>query len=59
MIVLDIEDVFNVQIRIDDEIEDIASVASRLEAKLLQPRPRTSVPRTKRTWMSTGAERRR
>jgi acyl carrier protein len=65
MIFLDIEDVFGVQISYDDQIEDfatvrglIACVASRLEVKVLYPRPRTSVPRTKRNWISTGAGRR-
>lgn len=64
MIVLDVEDVFDVHIRYDDEIENFVTVrglvdcvASRLEAKVLQPRSRTSIPRSKRTWLSTGAER--
>jgi len=66
MIFLDVEDAFDVQIGYDNEIEDfatvrglVAHVASRLEAKALQRRPRSSVPRAKGTWISTGAERRR
>lgn len=65
MICLDIEDIFDVQIRHDEEIEVCATVgsliscvASHLEAKTLQPLLRTN-SRPKRTWMSTGAERRR
>ena len=63
MIFLDVEDDFDVQIEYNDGIEDfstvrtlIALVESRLEAKA---RPRTPIQRPKRTWMSTGAERRR
>ncbi len=63
MIFLDAEETFDVTIRCGDEIDDpvtvgglIACVAARLEAKASQlPR----APRPKRTWMSTGAERRR
>jgi acyl carrier protein len=62
MIFLDVEDVFGVQIDSNDQIEDLATigclvscVASALEAKTLQPALRTSVPRKRGTWMSTGA----
>ena len=64
MIVLDIEDAFDVQIRYDEEIEGfttvgdlVACVTVHLEAKAAGPR--RSTPRSKRPWMSTGAERRR
>ena len=63
MIFLDVEDVFDVQVGYGDEIEEfptvdslVARVASRLEE---QARPRTAVRRPKRSWMSTGVERRR
>jgi len=63
MIFLDAEEIFDVTIRCDDEIDDpvtvgglVGCVAARLEAKASRL-PRT--PRPKRTWMSTGAERRR
>jgi acyl carrier protein len=63
MIILDVEDAFNVHIRYDDGVEDfatvsdlVACVASHLAAKAL---PRTSAPRVKRLWTSTGAEQRR
>jgi acyl carrier protein len=63
MIFLDVEDNFDVQIEYNDEIEDFSTVGSlivlveaRLEAKT---RPRTPIRRPKRSWMSTGAERRR
>jgi acyl carrier protein len=66
MIVLDIEDAFDLHIGDDDEIDGAitvdrlaACVAALLAAKALQPRPRTTVPRSKSTWISTGAERRR
>jgi acyl carrier protein len=62
MILLDVEDDFDVQIPYDDETEAFATVnalvvcvASHLEAKALQPYPRSSVPRSTRSWMSTGA----
>jgi hypothetical protein len=63
MVFLDAEEAFNITIRCGDEIDDpitvgglIACVTARLEAKASQL-PRT--PRPKRSWMSTGAERRR
>jgi acyl carrier protein len=66
MVVLDIEDVFDIQIRYDEEIEGfttvgdlVACVTAHLEAKAGRARPRTTAPRTKRPWMSTGAERQR
>ncbi len=66
MIVLDIEDTFDLHIGDDDEIDGAitvdrlaARVAAYLEAKALQPPRRTTVPRSKGSWISTGAERRR
>jgi acyl carrier protein len=66
MILLDLEDAFDIHIGHDDEIDGLASldrlaacVASLLNAKALQPRPRTTVPRSRGNWISTGAERRR
>jgi len=66
MIVLDIEDAFDLHIGDDDEIDGsitvdrlAACVAALLEAKALQPRRLTTVPRSKGSWISTGAERRR
>lgn len=66
MILLDLEDAFDLQVGHDDEIDGSATVdrlaacvASRLEAEALQPRRRTTVPRSKGSWISTGAERRR
>lgn len=63
MIFLDGEEVFDITIRSDDEIDDpitvgglIACVAARLEAKASRS-PRA--PRPKRSWTSTGSERRR
>jgi acyl carrier protein len=63
MIVLDIEDVFAIQIRYDEELDGFASVGdlvtcvrSHLEAKAA--RQRVAAPRPKRPWMSTQAERR-
>jgi len=66
MIVLDIEDAFDLHFRDDDEIDGAitvdrlaARVAAHLEAKALRPSRRTTVPPSKGGWMSTGAERRR
>ncbi len=66
MIVLDIEDAFDLHIGDDDEIDGSITVdrlavcvASLLAAKSSQPRRQTTVPRSKSTWISTGAERRR
>jgi hypothetical protein len=63
MIYLDIEEIFDVTIRCNDEIGDpitiggiVARVTTGLEAKA-SPAPRA--PRPKRSWVSTGAERRR
>ena len=62
LILLDVEDAFDVQIPFDDETEAFAtvdalgaSIAFHLAAKALQPTPRSSVPRSTRSWMSTGA----
>jgi acyl carrier protein len=62
MILLDVEDAFDIQIDDDDEIEGSATVdrlAACVAAKALQPRRQTTVPRSKGSWISTGAERRR
>jgi acyl carrier protein len=62
MLVLDIEDVFNVEIQCDDEIEGITTVQSLADfvsAKVVPARTRSSVPRSTRGWLSTGAEQRR
>jgi acyl carrier protein len=66
MIVLDIEDAFDIDIGDSDEIDGLATVehfatrvAFRLRARATLPRRRTTVPRSKGSWMSTGAERRR
>lgn len=66
MIFLDVEDACDVAIGHDDEIDGFttvaslaAYVASRLEKQALEPRRRTTVPRSKGNWISTGAERRR
>jgi acyl carrier protein len=60
MIFLDIEDAFDIQISLDEEIEHFTSVgalvaclAAHLEAKS-SPRARTP-PRIKRSWLSTTA----
>lgn len=65
MIVLDIEDAFDVHIRHDTEIEDcvtvrdlVVCVAACLDAKAQELHRRASIPRTKRTWLSTEAEQR-
>jgi acyl carrier protein len=62
MIILDIEDLFDIHVRYDDRVEGIATlddlvacVASHIEVKA-SPCPR--LPRAKRAWMSTGAEHR-
>ena len=62
LILLDVEDAFDVQIPFDDETDAFAtvdaltaSIAFHLAAKALQPYPRSSVPRSTRSWMSTGA----
>jgi acyl carrier protein len=64
MIILDVEDAFDIQIRYDEEIEGfttvgdlVACVTSHLDAKA--ERPRRAAPRSKRPWMATDAERRR
>ncbi len=64
MIILDVEDVFAIQIPYDEEIEGfttvgelVARVRSHLEAKAA--RPLMAAPRKKKPWMSTVAERRR
>jgi acyl carrier protein len=60
MIYLDIEDALGVQIDYHDDGENLATVrdlistvVTSLQARALQPRPRT--PRRKSNWMSTGA----
>lgn len=65
MIILDLEDAFDINIRFDEKIEDFAVVGdlftcveSHLEAKAL-PRSQSFTPRPRRPWMSTGAELRR
>ena len=62
LICLDVEDAFDVQIGHGDELRQLATVddliarvASCLAAKAL---PRVRMPRPKKNWMSTGAERR-
>ncbi|MEQ1577699.1 MAG: acyl carrier protein [Hyphomicrobium sp.] len=62
MIFLDIEDAFDVQVEYGDDVETIETVqdlvtcvAACLAAKALQPHPRSSVPRSKRSWLSTAA----
>jgi acyl carrier protein len=62
MICLDLEDAFDVQMGHGDELKGLATVedlvarvASGLAAKAL---PRARIPRPRRNWMSTGAERR-
>jgi acyl carrier protein len=62
MLVLDIEDIFSIEIQYDDEIEGITTVQSLadfLAARVAPARPRSSVPRSTRGWLSTGAEQRR
>ena len=64
MIVLDVEDAFDIHIRYGEEVEGFATVgdlvtcvASHLEAKASRPHP--STVRTRRPWTCTHAERRR
>jgi acyl carrier protein len=66
LIVLDIEDAFDIQIRYDEEIEGFATVGalvgcvtSHLQAKAARPRPLAAATRRKSLWLTTGAERRR
>ena len=65
MICLDVEDAFDVQIE-NHDIEDgatvgglAACVALHIEAKALRPRPSTTVPRSRGTWLSPSAQPRR
>ena len=62
MICLDIEDAFDVEIQSGDDIDGVttvqclaANVAARVAAKALAPRPRSTVPRSTGSWLSTGA----
>ncbi len=62
MVVLDIEDVFDVHVRYDDDIEAcvhvedlVALVSSRMAAKRAEQRIRASAPRIRRSWLSTQA----
>lgn len=62
MLVLDIEDAFNIEIQYDDEIDGITTVQSLADfvsSKVVPPRARSFVPRSTRSWLSTGAEQRR
>lgn len=62
LILLDVEDAFDVQIQSCDDIDGTttveclaANVAARVVAKALAPRPRSTVPRSTGSWLSTGA----
>ncbi len=66
MIMLDIEDAFDIHVRYDDHMEDVANVgdladcvAARIEEKASFVRQRASIERVKRSWFSTEAEPRR
>jgi len=66
MVVLDIEDAFDIHLGYDEDIEECVTVAdlvanlrARREAKLAEDRNRASAPRVKRTWLSTDAVERR
>lgn len=66
MVVLDIEDAFDIHLGYDEDIEDcvtvadlVANLGARREAKLAEHRIRASAPRVKRTWLSTDAVERR
>lgn len=66
MVVLDIEDAFDIHLGYDEDIEDcvtvgdlVSNLGARREAKLAEHRNRASVPRVKRTWLSTDAGDRR
>jgi acyl carrier protein len=66
MIFLDIEDAFALYIPYEDDIEDVTTVAglvtwvqSRQESQAALAQLRAALPRSKSTWMTTGAERRR
>jgi acyl carrier protein len=63
MIILDVEDAFDLHISCDDEVENlstvgdlVACVTSRLDAKA-SVRSRISMPRTRRPWTCTSATR--
>jgi acyl carrier protein len=63
MIILDVEDAFNIHICYDEEVEKfttvgdlVACVTSHLEAKAA-PRSLMSIARTRRPWTCTGAPR--
>jgi acyl carrier protein len=66
MVVLDIEDAFDIHVGYDEDIDEcvtvadlVASLGARREAKLAEHRIRASAPRVKRTWLSTDAAERR
>lgn len=66
MVVLDIEDAFDLHLGYDEDIEEcvtvadlVANLGARREAKLAADRIRASAPRVKRTWLSTDAAERR
>lgn len=63
MICLDVEDLYSVQIGTEDalgDIETLGDLAARVVAGLAAKRqPRMRIPRSRKGWMSTGAERRR
>jgi acyl carrier protein len=66
MIFLDVEDAFDLTIPHDDDIDDVATVAclaawvrARQESQAALAQLRSSRPRAKSNWMSTGTERRR
>lgn len=65
MIIIDLEDAFDICIRFDEPIDEFATVgdlftcvAWHLEAKAAQ-RARPTAPRARRPWTMTGAEHRR
>ncbi len=62
MIVLDIEDAFNIHVQYDDDIGDcatvgdlVALVVQRIEARRSEQRALAATPRIKRSWISTEA----
>lgn len=65
MIVLDIEDAFDIHVPYDDDIADCVTVAdlvalvmSRIEARLARHRILAATPRIRRSWVSTEAAQR-
>jgi len=66
MVVLDIEDAFDIHLGYDEDIEDcvtvadlVANLGARRDAKLAEHRIRAAAPRVRRTWLSTDAVERR